>query len=344
MKLKHLNILFPDQTGHIPAHTRPDGIRVPAMKASEPVMYEYCPMPDPEEESLVAKAIGGAKEFINQLARKNAAMQAEWFKEQGTIKYYDAETGEELGNEEIMRRIEEDGNDILTINGLDEQAGAEAVKNHGQTAAAVAATTAIVGRGRSLLRDPGEAAEYIAKQIKEATTNTRSYTEAMGKAGMQQAKERMGIATDKRYVDRYHGPDDIGRDANNRLTEIEAKGSMTNNTSVAKNVSKEKQSSAAKNKRRAELMTSNKKRKKIDQPSNRQGGAYTQDEFTLWKQISKDRGNKRHISTHTNAQTGEVRVIERDKRGNVEGEAIEPFKMEFFDEIQQVIKAHFKAK
>ena len=166
----------------------------------------------------------------------------------------------------------------------------------------------------------------------------------MGKAGMQQAKERLKIKTDPRYVDRYlhcdKGPDDIGLDANKRLTEIEAKGSYTSNTSVSKNKAKEKQSSSAKNLRRAKLMAA--KKKKIGQSSTRQGGAYTQEESNLWRKISKNNGDKRHLSTHTNLETGEVQALERDGDGNVSGNAIELFKMDYFDDIKSGIEQYFK--
>ncbi len=66
-------------------------------------------------------------------------------------------------------------------------------------------------------------------KIKDTIKHSRSSSEALGKAGMEQAKKRLGLTTDSQYTDRYHGPDDLARDGQGRLTEIEAKGN--NNSS-----------------------------------------------------------------------------------------------------------------
>ena len=341
MALDLPDIWFPDQEGNTPKVTLADGTVIPACEASGPVFYY--PVAKPVDEAqlpLIARIIGGAKEVINQLVATNEAMKAEWFQSQGIMVYRDAETGKKLSGEDITARFEQ-GQQFVMVDGEAQQVGATAVRNHQATATAIASTTAVLSRGRSLLRDSDDAVRYIADQIKKATTDTRSVTEAMGKAGMQQAKERLNIKTDPRYVDRYHGPDDIGLDANKRLTEIEAKGSYTSNTSVSKNVNKEKQSSSAKNLRRAETMTSPRKIKKLGQLSNRQGGSYTLIESDLWEEIKDNNGDKRHLSTHTNIETGQVRVLERDRGGNATNDATESFKMDYFDDIKNGIESFF---
>ena len=96
---------------------------------------------------------------------------------------------------------------------------------------------------------------------------------------MEEAKKRHNMTTDSRYIDRYHGPDDMVH-FDTKLSELESKGTNTGSTSVAKNSSNELQSSAAKNKRRAKQMQ--KKRKKINKPSKRQGGPYRQEEINFF--------------------------------------------------------------
>jgi len=180
----------------------------------------------------------------------------------------------------------------------------------------------------------------IEEAVQKVLKHSRSSSEALGKAGMEQAKKKLALKTDNKYTDRYHGPDDLARDKTGKLTEIEAKGNNRNSTAVAKNKSKERQSSKAKNKRRAEQMV-DKKSKKIDVPSNRQGGAYTQEEINLWDEIKNRDGNKRHLSVHTNTETGRVRVLERNAKGK-NPKILDDFKMDDFDEIKQGIEEAFK--
>ena len=189
-------------------------------------------------------------------------------------------------------------------------------------------------------KDKGQSLDKIQNMLPLVLKNSRSASEALGKAGMVQAKSRLGLKTDERYIDRYHGPDDISQEINGGLVEIEAKGNNKNSTAVAVNSRGDKQSSKKKNKRRAELLTRS-KLKKIDIPSNRQGGPYTQDEINLWKEIKLDKGNKRHLSTHTNTKTGQVRVFERDEEGNI-FETLDDFKIDYFDKLKQSIEEFFK--
>lgn len=180
----------------------------------------------------------------------------------------------------------------------------------------------------------------VTDALENALKHSRTPGEALGKVGMAQAKQRQGINTDPHYIDRYHGPDDLGRDNTGKLTEIEAKGTKGDSTAVASNKSKEKQSSAKKNKRRAKQMTKH-KAAKIGITSNRQGGAYTQEEIDLWAEIELKKGNKRHLSTHTNTETGRVQVIERDIDGEMD-HILDEFTIDNFDAIKQGIEEAFK--
>ncbi|WDE11057.1 PAAR domain-containing protein [Thalassomonas haliotis] len=186
----------------------------------------------------------------------------------------------------------------------------------------------------------GTSLDKMQDVLPAALKNSRSTSEALGKAGMEQAKNRLDLKTDKRYVDRYHGPDDISQDKSGNLTEIEAKGNNKNSKAVTVDNKGHKQSSKKKNKRRADKML-DQKAKKIDIPSKRQGGPYNQDEINLWNEIELDKGNKRHLSTHTNTENGQVLVFERDDEGDII-ETLDDFKIDGFDELKQNIGEFFK--
>ena len=79
------------------------------------------------------------------------------------------------------------------------------------------------------------------------------------------------------------------------------------------------------------------KAKKVGKPSNRQGGEYTEDEIDLWQEVKDVRGNKRHVSVHTNTETGEVKTYERDDDGEIET-LLDEFKIENFDEVKSKLK------
>lgn len=176
----------------------------------------------------------------------------------------------------------------------------------------------------------------VASTVNKVVVNSRSTSEALGKAGMEQAKTRLGHTTDPRYVDRYHGPDDMTQDKNGRLAEWEAKGNISDSTAVAKDEMGNMQGSSEKNSKRAWIMTGNKS-KKIDVPSGRQGGPYTNDEIELWKIIRKQNGYKQHISSHTNTETGRVRVFERNSDGKL-NTMLDEFNIDHFNELKRCIK------
>ena len=76
-----------------------------------------------------------------------------------------------------------------------------------------------------------------------------------------------------------------------------------------------KQGSAKKNKAYAEKML--RQKKKVGRASNRIGGPYTAAEMELWQEVYDNGGYKNHISAHTNTETGQVRVFERDHDGEI---------------------------
>lgn len=188
--------------------------------------------------------------------------------------------------------------------------------------------------------DNREKAVVQAGTIKKASLNSRSVSEGVGKAGMEEAKKRLGYTTDPRYIDRYHGPDDIAQSREGRLSEWEAKGNKITTTAVAQDTEGFRQGSSPKNAKRAEVMVRDKS-KKIGIPSNRQGGAYTEDEIDLWKEIEDRSGSKQHISVHTNTETGKVVVIERDLDGNKD-KILDEFTIENIDEVKNTIKKGIK--
>lgn len=164
----------------------------------------------------------------------------------------------------------------------------------------------------------------------------KQLSEALGKIGGEQAKRRQEMETDPRYVDRYHGPDDVARDKDGKLVELEYKGNNSNSTSVAKDSQNNRQGSKEKNKSRSEKLTKD-KANKVALPSNRQGGTYIDDEIDLWKEVQEREGNKRHISVHTNTETGTVRTYERGEDGEIKS-LLDEFEIPNFDEIKTSLK------
>jgi hypothetical protein len=194
---------------------------------------------------------------------------------------------------------------------------------------------AVASGGRSLLRNPREFAHTLEKALK----HSRSPSEALGKLGGEQAKKRLGHVDDPRYIDRYHGPDGMTHNPEGRLNELEYKGTKGDSTAVAKNKSGDRQGSKEKNKDRADLMVT-KKASKVGQPSNRQGGAYMAEEIGLWSEIKRNRGDKDHLSVHTNTETGKALTLKRDQDGN-NPIKLDEFKIEDFDAYKSAIEKHF---
>lgn len=82
------------------------------------------------------------------------------------------------------------------------------------------------------------------------------------------------------------------------------------------------------------------KARKVDSPSNRQGGPYTQEEIALWQEVEKNKGQKQHFSVHTNTETGMVRTYERNDVE--EPKLIDEFRMDNFDEIKKSLQELLK--
>jgi hypothetical protein len=237
---------------------------------------------------------------------------------------------------ELYRR---EGRDILLLSDPAEALGAQTVRDNPQAPLLIGAVTALGSRGQSLLRHP----EEFLDDLKRALTHSRSETEALGELGMIQVHRLLGIETDPRYVNRYHGPDDIGRQEskNNRLTETETKASQDDRVRVARDTNKNRQGSKEKNRLRAETMKRKEMQGKVGQPSNRQGGPYQEGEMELYKEIKMNKGDKQHLLVHTNTKTGIVRTFEQVNGGKI-GEKIDEFKMENFDEAKAMIQEYFK--
>ncbi len=151
------------------------------------------------------------------------------------------------------------------------------------------------------------------KKLTPADNNV--LTEAMGEIGGQKALTRQGITPEEGFVNRYHGPDHMGRDVDGNLVETEFKGSVNDSTQLPTNAAGQKQLSKKNNATRANKMRH--KVGKIDKPSNRIGGPYNRDEINLWQTIKDLDGEKILQSTHTNIETGEVKVFRRDSKGKI---------------------------
>jgi len=230
--------------------------------------------------------------------------------------------------------LAEVGKDLLPPSNATQAQGAQQVRTHQATAAAVSLIMALSSKFRSIVTNPDD---FVA-DLKKALTHSRSESEALGKAGLEQAKRKLGHQTDPRYTDRYHGPDDMTK-KDNKLTEWEAKGNKTDSTAVAKDKQGNLQGSRDKNLLRAKKMATE-KAKKVGLASQRQGGAYTQAEIDLWDEVFDNEGEKQHISVHANTDTGQVKVYERDHDGNIT-RTLEEFRMNNFDEMKQVIGEAF---
>lgn len=293
-----------------------------------------------ESPSALGRALdtakGAAKQFANDLANRtrgefHAAMAAD-----GSV-YRDTATGQVLTPDEVQQRYRNETPPLLPAQGEDEQAGGQWVKDSPALGAAITMAQTAASRGRNVLQHPGEFGTDITKAIQGLRgPKDKQLSEALGKIGGEQAKHRQGMETDPRYVDRYHGPDDMARDHDGKLVELEYKGNKTDSTTVARDNQNNRQGSSGKNKRRSEKMTKD-KANKVGLPSNRQGGAYTDDEIDLWKEVKERKGRKRHVSVHTNTETGTVRTYERDEDGEITS-LLDEFEIPNFDEIKTMLK------
>ncbi|MBM7113166.1 hypothetical protein [Archangium primigenium] len=152
-------------------------------------------------------------------------------------------------------------------------------------------------------------------------------TESLGELALEVTMKRLGIQSDPRFISRYHGLDSmgvealplgerIGLDSERQLVGLEAKATTMDSKSLNTHVDGSRQLSWKANKKLAKKMLG--KRHKVNQPSTRQGGAYTQGEMALYGAIDVLEGRKRLISTHLNVTTGQVWVIERNGFGDIQ--------------------------
>jgi hypothetical protein len=160
--------------------------------------------------------------------------------------------------------------------------------------------------------------------------------EALGEVGREMYMDGAGLSTDSRYVPRTHGPDDLARTGDGQLVGVEAKGNTDGNIALPRRSGGERQVSKDANLKNAKRMLTKRKQGKVGVPSRRKGGAYREDEMELYDSIFDMSGKKNLISTHTNTETGQVRVIERDGEGSPVGE--EAFEIENLNDVKRQIR------
>ena len=121
---------------------------------------------------------------------------------------------------------------------------------------------------------------------------------------------------------RYQGPDDLLRNKNKELEELEVKATANPKSKpLPKQNNSGKQGSAANNQRRGKVM--GRKQSKVGKPSKRIGGPYTQKEVDLWKGIRDGEGQKKHTFIRANQATNKAEVYEQDKFGTLSKKIME---------------------
>ena len=116
--------------------------------------------------SALNTAKGAAKQFANDLLRRNEATKAEWMAGNGTAVFTDKATGKVLSPEEVKQRWEDEGKDMLPIEGADQQQGAQAVKDSPALGAAAQAAMILGSKGRSAARHPDDVVDSVGDLIK----------------------------------------------------------------------------------------------------------------------------------------------------------------------------------
>ncbi|UTM60439.1 hypothetical protein L4174_023940 (plasmid) [Photobacterium sp. CCB-ST2H9] len=306
------------------------------------VKAHYAPF-DPETNmyetvaEVATRALGAGKQFVNDFVLNQAAQIGEHLSKKGVIVATETETGKVLTPEEVSQAYLDSGHEMFAIEGGLEQQGADTLKQYESYQAIVPIISAAAGGYKGIFKlaqDP----KLLSDLLEAALRDARSIPEALGQLGMEHAKHRLEISTHPDYVNRFHGPDCIGLDNNCTLVEIESKGTTGASRAVSTNSRGMKQGSSDKNMLRGQQMR--KKRKKVGQNSNRQGGPYREDEIELWNDIYAMNGEKRHILVNTDISSGEVRVYEQDANGNII-KTLDEFVIEGFDEAKSVISKRF---
>lgn len=105
-------------------------------------------------EKMFSELTGAVKELAIELHKKNAAMAASWFTDKEVLKYQDTNTEKILTPDEVSDRYNNGSSKLVSINGADEHAGADVVKNSAAAAVVISAVMAATSKGKSLFKDP----------------------------------------------------------------------------------------------------------------------------------------------------------------------------------------------
>jgi len=164
------------------------------------------------------------------------------------------------------------------------------------------------------------AADVVLRKVEKIipVKQIKKEIEAFGERALKKYKALTGKSTDPDFNRRYHGPDDLLRNKNNRLEEVEVKATGNPiSKPVPKENSKGLQGSAANNEQRGITMANKRARlkKSSNHSSNRIGGAYTEKEINLWSGIVKKGGKKQHTFIRANQSTNKAEVFPQDEEG-----------------------------
>lgn len=282
--------------------------------------------------------MGAGKQLVNDAIAAQRSAQAEWLAEEGIIKVTDTQTNQLLTPEEVSERY----TSIVTFD-IDsaEQVGADTIQQVPGYSAALLALELVGSKGKKLFTDPQGLLDEVKEVALEALKDARSSAEALGHLGGNHAVKRLALTPDERFINRYHGPDGMYYDANGKRVEAEFKGYNKDSKVLSTNTKEQKQGSNIKNRTRAETMK--KKQSKVNLPSNRQGGEYTEDEQALWGEIFDAEGRKNHLAVFTNTETGQVRAFSQDKNGHLVDKVLdEP--IPHFNDAKAIINNAFSGK
>ena len=314
---------------------------------------QQVPIPEPDTtpaaetpleliDSGITQAInammGAGKQVVNDVIAVQRTAQAEWLAEEGIIKVTDTQTNQLLTPVEVSERY----TSIVTFD-IDsaEQVGADTVQEVTGYSAALLALELAGSKGKKLFTDPQGLLDEVKEVVLEALKDARGAPEALGHLGGNHAVKRLELTPDERFINRYHGPDGMYYDANGKRVEAEFKGYNKDSNVLSTNKAGNKQGSNIKNRTRAETMK--KKQSKVNQPSNRQGAEYTEDEQALWGEIFDAEGRKNHLAVFTNTETGQVRAFSQDKDGNLVDKVLdEP--IPHFNDAKDIINNAFSGK
>ncbi|MBB1486537.1 hypothetical protein [Oceanospirillum sediminis] len=104
----------------------------------------------PEEEGFLDQIVGATKQVANDFIKDQRAQQAEWFSEQGIVKFSDTQTGNQLTSEEIVSAYKENSPDTIPLSEGAEAIGAEKIQSIPGYSAIIPLVTTIASRGRNI--------------------------------------------------------------------------------------------------------------------------------------------------------------------------------------------------